>query len=284
MILQAESRWRLVAWPICMTMLASFLSGLAGLGFGREGIEKLLSALVMPVGLLWLVVTSWMIISWFQRRNDQRWWATVAWTVVTLLSTGPVPNLWINHLESQIAPYRPDQQPPLDCVVVLGGGTTTGPTRSQAGANGDRVVYAAQLYLQGHCQNLITTGTSAAQIGKPVKAGPTEQTIEIWTELGIPATAISALPGRNTFEEMQSLKGFLPNLQGKRVGLLTSASHLPRALRLAEAAGISGLIPIPANLNDDGYWRTLGFYLPSSQHLNKFATCQHEWMGSLIGR
>ena len=279
-----EAKPRLKSWSFCMLLVISVLSVVTGAGFGRQGIEKMLTALVMPVGFFWLVVTTWMILAWKQNRTEHRWWATGSWILLTLLSTGPLPNYWTNYLESQVPLYRPENEQPLDYLVVLGGGTSSGPTRSQLGGSGDRVVYAAQLFLQKHCQHLITTGSAANLLGKQAEMGPTEQTIEIWTSLGIPRSAITPLAGKNTYEEMQNLKTLLPDFEDKRVGLLTSASHLPRAHRLAKAAGVHGLISIPANHSGGDFARSIGYYLPSAQHLNKFANCQHEWMGSLIGR
>jgi uncharacterized SAM-binding protein YcdF (DUF218 family) len=275
---------RLWAWPITMSLISVGVISLAGAGFGRQGIEKSMTALVMPVGFFWLLLTTWMLLSWLQHRKTERLAATALWALFTLMSTGPVPNFWINQIESRTLPYQPQSELPLDYVVVLGGGTSDGPNRSQVSGSGDRVVLAAQLYLQGHCKHLITTGTSAKMLGIQPESGPTEQTREIWTGLRIPASAISSLPGSNTFEEMQSLKSMLAGKGSVRVGLLTSASHLPRALRLAREAGINDLIPIPANHRGGDYRRSLFYYLPSANHLQKFADCQHEWMGSLIGR
>lgn len=281
---ETEPKGRLFSWLACMLLLVAVLSGLMGVGFGRQGIEKMLTALVMPVGFFWLLVNTWVILSWIQGRRDQRWWATACWVVLTLLCTGPLPNYWTNYLESQSPPYHADKEQPLDYLVVLGGGTIPGPTRSQVGGSGDRVVYAAQLYLQGHCRHLITTGSAANMLGRQAEMGPTEQTIEIWTSLGIPRSSITALAGQNTYEEMQNLKAFLSESEAGRVGLLTSAGHLPRAQRLAKSAGLHDLISIPANHSGGDFRRSLGYYLPSAQHLNKFASCQHEWMGGLIGR
>ncbi len=59
------------------------------------------------------------------------------------------------------------------------------------------------------------------------------KTVEIWTKLGIDSAAIRSIGGRNTFEEMQQVKEIWSELPGKKVGLLTSALHLPRAVRLA---------------------------------------------------
>lgn len=260
------------------------LSSGAAAAFGWQGVEKLLTEFAMPVGFVWLVSTTWMGLTWIRRDSRTRWLATAVWVALTAISTGPVPNLWMDHLESLYPPYRAGSEPPLDVLVVLGGGTREGPTRSEVGAAGDRVVYAAQLYFQGHCGHLITTGSSAETLGRDSKS-PTEQTIELWTGLGIKRSAISTLPGRNTSEELKSLKANIALYQGKRIGVLSSASHLPRVMRLAQAEGLFDLIPVPANYNGSS-WNGMSIhdFVPSARHLEKFSICQREWLGGLVGR
>ena len=72
-----------------------------------------------------------------------------------------------------------------------------------------------------------------------------EATTRIWTEAGIPAERITQLGGMNTSQEMIELRQFLGEHPPARVGLLTSAFHMPRAERLARKNGLQ-LTPIPA--------------------------------------
>jgi uncharacterized SAM-binding protein YcdF (DUF218 family) len=283
-------RDRRLQWPISMAFILVVLSVLAGGFFGKQGVEKLWTALVLPVGLLWWLVSSWMLLSWVgisaseTSRNASRWLSMAIWTFLTLVCTAPFPVMCMRHLESQIPPFQPDDSQPLDAVVVLGGGTRSGPTRTEVGESGDRVVYAAQLYLQGNCRQLIATGSAAKGLSG-VAEDPKDQTIQLWIGLGIPLTDISALPGRNTYEEIQSLKAYLSEHEGKRIGLLTSAFHLPRALRLAERAGIGDCVPIAADHHADQAQRiTIYSFLPSAGNLEMISIVQREWMGKLIGR
>ena len=57
-------------------------------------------------------------------------------------------------------------------------------------------------------------------------------------ELGIPDSAIVMGRGANTGEELQNAKRYLTDADASRVGLLTSAWHMPRALRHAERNGL----------------------------------------------
>ena len=75
---------------------------------------------------------------------------------------------------------------------------------------------------------------------------PCDETRMIWKELGIPESSIVMLPGENTEEEMQSLKKLVAERGWRRVGLVTSAWHLPRALNLAQRRGLQ-LTPLPAD-------------------------------------
>ncbi|MBX3422087.1 MAG: YdcF family protein [Pirellulaceae bacterium] len=288
MTLAAESsartpvrRW--VVWPICMLAVASAIAIAAGVTLGRQGAEKALTQLMMPVGLSWLGLTAWVVLGWTMQGISGRWPALIAWLLLTVCGTSPLPNWCLGHLENQVVAYRPGRDAPLDVLIVLGGGTRTGPSRSEISDSGDRVVYAAQLYLQGHTRRLITTGSATAS-AVPGDLSPTQQTLEIWQALGIPDNAISALPGRNTYEEIQSLRATPELWNGQRVGVLTSAAHLPRALRLAARAGLSDLIPVAASHRGDSRGLSVLSFVPSASNLEKMAACQHEWMGWLVGR
>ncbi len=66
---------------------------------------------------------------------------------------------------------------------------------------------------------------------------------QVLRELGVPAESIRKIGGRNTFEEMRHLRDLLG--PEERVGLITSGWHMPRAMRLARAAGLH-VEPLPA--------------------------------------
>jgi uncharacterized SAM-binding protein YcdF (DUF218 family) len=189
----------------------------------------------------------------------------------------------MRYLETREPSYAPESEPALDVLVVLGGGTRQGPNRAEANASGDRVLYAAQLYQQGHTRRLITTGSSIPGLFGD-RTSPREQTVEIWEQLGIPGEDIGVLTGINTYQEMQSLKAILPELQDKRVGVLSSAWHLPRAMRLARAQGMTELIPVDADHHMQVESRSFAGYIPSAASLDQLARGQRELMAQLIGR
>jgi uncharacterized SAM-binding protein YcdF (DUF218 family) len=264
------------AWGMLMCLLA-FAFG------GKTGVEKTLTALVMPIGIMWLLLSGWAM----QRLASCQWRLSVLpvmmWVAFTLCSTPLLSDACLRYLETREQVFDPQTDADLDVLVVLGGGTRQGPGRAQANVSGDRVVYAAQLYIQGHVRRLITTGSSIAGLFGE-RTSPREQTLEIWQQLGIPEADIGVLTGINTYQEVQSLKAILPDLQGKRVGVLTSAWHLPRAMRLARAQGMTELIPVAADYQMQVESRSFTDYLPAAGSLNSLSRCQRELMAGLIGR
>ncbi len=296
-----------------LVVLGGWLSG------GKSGAEKSIIRLLQPIGVFWLVFTNWTLqicsqaIAGFLRErrhrsnpnqlataprnpvqsnlNNSAWPArqltkvivpAVAWLLFMLFTTSPLCGWCVWRLESSVESFRPESHPPLDAIVVLGGGTHQGPWRAEVAGAGDRVLYAAQLYLQGHTQQLITTGDASPGISKDLTS-PREQTIELWTRLQIPASAIDTLHGKNTFEELQSLKQKKSQFKDGRIGLLTSALHLPRAMRLAKAQGLE-VFPIAADhLHSEQPMSYLDL-IPSAGPLNQLAACQHELMAWLVNR
>lgn len=273
-----------IRWTVLFVLL--FVILLLGLGFalhGKTGLEKILTLLSFPVGLMWLGLTGWVIHRLGQRRWQAAVGAACAWLLFTLLGSSPVSNALMRVLESRESSFQPGIDPDLDVLVVLGGGTRQGPNRAQAARSGDRVVLAAQLYLQGRAKRLITTGDSTPGLGGQ-RTGPQQHSIEIWRGLGIDEAAIGRLSGVNTYQEIQSLKALRAELAGQRVGLLTSAYHLPRAMRLARAAGLNELIPVAADYQSHVESYALVDLLPSAGAFDQIARCQHEILAYFVSR
>jgi uncharacterized SAM-binding protein YcdF (DUF218 family) len=175
------------------------------------------------------------------------------------------------------------------------------------------VLLAARLYHRGKTKRLVAAGALTTPTGFHQK-GAGRAMAEIWQDLGVPASAISAIGGRNTFEEIRSLKAILEEEDGRRnasgllwcaspsgpclqngpdstgsarVGLLTSAWHMSRALRLARREGLE-LIPVPADFATDRQrpsWNTMLLgSLPSGYGFHSTHRALKERLAGLLGR
>ena len=148
-------------------------------------------------------------------------------------------------METPFAKIQPLKEEPFDAVIVLGGGGSIGANgRFQGNGSGDRMILAAQLYHAGITPKLICTGKRMTTMDGN-GPDPSAISLDLLVGMGVPEDAIERLGGHNTSEEMQNLKKRFGDDQF-RVGLVTSAWHLPRALRLAQANGLNPA-PLPAD-------------------------------------
>ncbi len=247
---------------------------------GKTGVEKNFTALCYPVGLAWFLTLCFACSSLLLSRGRSGWWLLVFAVAIYVFGTRPLANMALKTLEDSFVAFAPDDDAPLDALIVLGGGTTTGPARSQAATAGDRVLYAAQLYHQGKTARLITTGAATPGSANSA-ASPSAQTVEIWTKLGIPESDIEQLEGINTFEELSTLSDELATGEAARIGLLTSAFHIPRALRLAESRDLA-VIPVGADYRANA--NSPARIVPHSENLLKWETALHEYLAYIVAR
>lgn len=267
-----------VVWQYVLILMAIVVlfSIVAGATEGQFGVEKTLTGLVLPVGFVWLNISAAMICGWLRRCNRLLLCGlTGIWILASAVTTSPLPDFMFAFLEKPLdGEFKPGVDRPLDIVVVFGGSTQMGPDRPEVSDAGDRLVYAAQLYHRQAAFRILATGH-----GADVDAVP------ILNDLGVSIGDVSTIEGRNTFEEISNLRDFLAKQQPKpRIGILSSAYHLPRIKRLAEKAGLKDLIPVSANHRIGAKSYTLLDFIPSLGPLAKFTDAQREFMGRLVGR
>ncbi len=268
---------------VCSPIIATALIG------GKSAVEKMLTNMVQPlfVAIVAAIVIGVVLI----RRGEKKiGWIMLAGagTIWVLGSQALVSNL-CRAWENTIVSTELSDAEPFDYLVVLGGGTSVAPDgRAQFNLAGDRVGYAARLFLAGKAKHLVTTGDNLVLTGTlsgnfQQQDDPSQQTKRIWMDLGVPEEAISELPGQNTSSEMASLRARPQYWKDKRCAILTSASHLPRALQLARRAGISAM-PIAADYRTGNGPLTINQFVPEAEELMKLQLIFKEWIGMQVGR
>ena len=256
---------------------------------GKSSTEKMLTGMAQP---LFVAIVAAMAIGATLLRRGERpmgWLLVIGACILWCVSSGFVVERVFSYWESGFESIEPSAIEPFDYVVVLGGGTGIAPDgRAQFGGAGDRVGYAAQLFLAGKAKNLVTTGDTLVLTGIlarefEAKYDPSEQTRQIWKDLGIPGDVIFELPGQNTSSEMAALKERPDWGKGKRCGLITSAFHMPRALKLAERAGVQ-VSPIGADYRAGRGPFMVKDLMPNIGELERLQLIIKEWIGMRIGR
>jgi uncharacterized SAM-binding protein YcdF (DUF218 family) len=257
---------------------------------GRVVLEKIALRVLTPVGLLWLALTCQTLWCWTHRRWPAGLWSAGLWAAVTLLGNGALEGALMARVERPIVQADPLAGPAYDALIVLGGGSSMGPAgRPQLNQAGDRLVLAAQMYHAGKARRLICTGQRIRELN-PEGRDPAEQSQQILESLGIPRSAIEHRGGRNTAEEFQQIGQ--AGLPSGRIGLLTSAWHMPRAMRLARANGVT-VEPVPADFqgaHEEGERRSHGpgalvlSLIPTAEALSGHALLWKELLALLVGR
>ena len=266
---------------------------LLGITQDRNVVEKVGTALVMPSGVLWILLLTLSIQLWTQRNQNPAGQssavaATVCFALFSVAGNGFIANQMAAALEADYLTVDPMKETPMDVVIVLGGGGGLGANgRLQGNGSGDRLILAAQLYHQEIAGRFICTGQRIASMNAS-GVDPAESSRDILLKLGVPDSAIEMAGGRNTSEEMRAL-GERFHDSKLRIGLLTSAWHLPRAMRLANRNGLTP-IPLPAEFhtaaNIEGF--TIGqiveSMIPNGYALGTTWSFAREYLGMLLGR
>ncbi|GLH72896.1 membrane protein [Geothrix limicola] len=204
-------------------------------------LTKLIGMLLMPLGLLWLGLLAATL--WAFRKRARGLGAFLALLTLGLSLAGNplVGHLLKARLERGL-PSLPDHAPPLEALYVLGGGSDLDEHGHPIlGEYGDRLLEAARLWHAGRVKRLVAGGASHEADGRLRDFG--QESRVIWMELGVPEDAIQVIgePCFITRDEIQAFQRLKAQKRWTRVGLLSSAWHLPRVLALAGREGLDAL-------------------------------------------
>jgi uncharacterized SAM-binding protein YcdF (DUF218 family) len=281
---KTAARSRIAVHAICLMGAGMLATAAAGVVNGRTMVEKILTELVCPLGLVWLFLFAIVYFSLLMRLTWPAISTGLCWLLLTVAGNSLVANWLIRNLEAPYVGCNPFELEKLDTIVVLGGGTSYRDGRSQFGEGGDRVGLAARLYHAGQTNQVICTGSLTFQ-GSESELQVREQAAELLRSLLVPSEKIVLVEGVNTSQEMVNLKRYLDSVQPKpaRIGLITSGYHLSRAMRLAQKNGLA-LIPIAADLKGDRYRTGMNLIIPSDGGLRATKIAIKEYLAGFVGR
>jgi len=279
-------RFKYLPHVLLLLFVAAIFCSIVGVVATPTMLEKLVTALAMPLGVLWLLL---LVTMYFCLVNRNSWPAIMCFVCWLLLTVGgnKVFTAWYARtIEQPYLQQNLTDGEPWDVIVVLGGGTATRLSgKPQVAEAGDRVVQAARLWHAGQAKQIMCTGLQAFPSTTPdvEDLHPHEEAGLLLEELGIEPSAILHLSGINTFKEMENLKKWADQNPGKRIGILTSAWHLSRAMRLAKAQGIEA-DPIAAGFFSQPYTPGPAVVVPSEYNLMVSAMITKEYLAGLVSR
>jgi uncharacterized SAM-binding protein YcdF (DUF218 family) len=244
---------------------------------------KLLGALLSPLPLTLMIVTSGIVLVVLRYRRSGYATVGAGLALLVLFASEPVGRALLSPLESRYPPLA-DLAAVEDVrwVVVLGASASDmaahPATTRLSGIASLRLMEGLRLHQALPDTGLILSGGS-------VFGGSPSATV-----MSRAAVALGADPERlrihpdprNTLEEARLIREFLGD---EAFILVTSASHMPRAMALCEGEGLNP-IPAPTGLQTATRRRSgdPGRYLPTASGLAMSETAFHEYLGMTWSR
>jgi uncharacterized SAM-binding protein YcdF (DUF218 family) len=254
------------------------------------GLYKLVKYVVYPYTWLCLAAGALAALTFLPASPRRaRWFRILALATVTvtwLIATPLVSTIAAGFLESRHPPLDRTTTARFDAIVVLGAGAmgkgSLRPADQLSGLSMQRTLCGADLFAEGRAPRLALSGGNASIFGEGPKEAVEMKRFAI--RLGVPEQAIVLEEqARSTYENAVGTKRVLG--QGS-ILLVTSASHMPRAVALFRKQGFD-VTPAPCNYavrNWPDLWSDLDLFdfIPNLYALDRFTSTFSEVTGMIV--
>ncbi|MBM3844038.1 MAG: YdcF family protein [Verrucomicrobia bacterium] len=241
-------------------------------------LHKLLPVFLLPVGIVLLL----LIVAIWRRR---RWPVFAAGAVLYLSSINVVSQNLLGWLESHYPSVPINEVEPADAIVVLGGifGPPAKPGHlPNLGDAVDRLEGGIQLHQSGKAPILVFTGGRIPWENRTRLEG--EDSRDVAIARGIPAERIVVTREvGNTADEARAVADLMREKKWRRVILITTGWHMPRAAGLFQKAGVP-ITPFPVDFSRNPNPLTLLDFLPKAECLHDTETALREIYGNVFYR
>lgn len=251
---------------------------------GVPGLEKLFTRYAMPLGIIWHACLLGFLIEWVRGKRITSLILAALTVFVTIAGSEPFGS-WLNARVE----YRLDHQAALpatalDTTVLLGGSTRVDRRGiPELAIDGQRLFYAAQIYHAGKTKEILVTGSNHTTSGEQIS--PAQQAKQLLVSIGVPADSIRISGGANTREEIKALANYFQHDRkaDRKIGLITNATHLVRAMRLAKNYDLD-FEPLPCVYRGGPVQMTLLNWMPCASGLHANTDACYELLAKLAGQ
>lgn len=232
-------------------------------------LKKLLSLLLLPPMFF---IFMFLLIALLSKKKSVNFIAIFGALSLYLLSVEPVKDMLYRPLERA---YPVPEELRVDALVVLGGGSyNTGILKEDSMK---RLLTGFILHKKYGVPLILSGG---ANIGRLPEAEIMRQVLE---ELGVDRKSIlTESKSRDTFENAKYVKEICDKKGFKRVALITSAYHMPRAVETFKKVGLE-VVPYPTDFKQDKTYNLYSF-IPRTSVLNDSYKALREHLGNLAYR
>lgn len=216
-------------------------------------LSKIAWTILAPGNLLALALAVGAVGLFTRFARAARLLVVAASATLLVIGATPLATAMLRPLEDRFPRPAADMAAPTG-VIVLGGGVRELTTRArgvvETNEAGDRMIAAmalAQTYPQAR---VVFTGGSAALFGSALREADVAR--RLFLELGLaPDRLALERESRNTAENARFTRDLVQPNPGERWLLVTSASHMPRAVGLFRKAGFD-VTPYPVDYQTTG--------------------------------
>lgn len=241
-------------------------------------LKKWLGQLLMPLPFSLSLLVLALLLLWFTRyQKTGKLLATLSLLIIALMGMRPVSYELARSLEQTYPPFEVSLHPDIEAIVVLGNGHVSDPAVPMISWQNNislaRTLEGVRLALAYPQAELIFSGAVA---GDPLSNA--EVNARMAASLGIPRARMTLFENnKDTHDEAVSISR---HLKGKRVALVSSATHLPRAMALYRGQGLDA-VPAPTDYTakQSQQPQPLYTYLPKGRYLMYSEAAIHEWIG-----
>lgn len=238
-------------------------------------IKKYITFFVEPLGMILSLLLLGLFL-WFRKKERLAQYVLGSGVLLLFLfSYQPFSNLLLSTLENEYPKYARTQD--VGYIHVLGSGHTTDPSKPLSSQISDagikRVLEGVLLHLENSGSKLVFTGYAG-----DTNISNAQMNATLAKALGVKEEniIINPLP-KDTREEAL----FAKEIVGEEAFILvTSATHMPRAMRLFGSVGLDP-IAAPTDFKKD---QTSFLDVPSIQNLSNSKRAVHEYLGILWSR
>jgi len=243
-------------------------------------LSKTLGYLVVPSNLVMAIGLAGLVLLCTRFRRLASWLIVSSLVLIALLGYSPVGRMLLLLLEDRFPPWDASRGPPTG-IVVLGGAISAevSVARGVVALNGaaERITVAAELaHRYPDARIIFSSGSGSLDPTAPLEAPLAVQEL---VALGVAHDRITAdEQSRNTIENAVFSRLLADPKPGERWLLVTSASHMPRAIAVFRAAGFA-VEAYPVNWRTRGWRDAAQLFGSLAEGLTITDAAVHEWVG-----
>jgi uncharacterized SAM-binding protein YcdF (DUF218 family) len=253
-----------------------------------EGFLRLVLSLMEPISLVWMGSAALGVCLWRRRQRRAAIAAGAMFILFTVVGGTGLSGWMLWRLERPWAGLKIADIPAADAVLVLGGGGEASPYEAggvRLTKAGDRLTMALELMRLGKAPVLVVSGGVTSIDGDvKVEADVIKSWLDSWKSPAL-GEVVSLGAARVTRDEAVRFAAVAKQRGWRRVLLVTSASHMRRAIAVFRAVGVEA-VPAPCNFvaKFGGPAANFPITVPALNGFEKFNIWFHETVGWAVYR